>query len=381
MTFAPIGGSYQSALWLRQAAMGVTNAPLLAYTVAMKYQSLLLLLACGSVLAGGQEGTYTATYRMTFDATWSEQTHPENFPANAHFSPLIGAVHGDDVELWRLGGEASPGIESMAETGATATLRGEMAELRQQGMVVREIRGPGINSPETTEMTLTVDRDHPFVTLVTMIAPSPDWFVGVSGLPLKSLAHWVPEVTVFLSAYDAGTDSGLTYTAFDANTIPQDIISPIDHGPLSDAGPLGTFRFELLGTSGAFPIDARMSGLYYAAERAGEGLSLNIANTVNGPTIAVTWYTYRNGQQLWLVGSATLSEAQDQVTIEMFETTGGQFGDAFVSDDVELETWGVVTLRFPDCGVVEVGYDGLDGAGDIVMEPLVADSFCSLFPR
>ena len=31
---------------------------------------------------------------------------------------------------------------------------------------------------------VAVTTDHPRVTLVTMIAPSPDWFVGVSGLSL-----------------------------------------------------------------------------------------------------------------------------------------------------------------------------------------------------
>ena len=57
-------------------------------------------LACGLVLIAlllphvALADTETATYSITFTATWSNQTHPHpDFPARARFSPLIGAVH------------------------------------------------------------------------------------------------------------------------------------------------------------------------------------------------------------------------------------------------------------------------------------------------
>ena len=36
------------------------------------------------------------------------------------------------------------------------------------------------------------------LTWVSMLAPSPDWFVGVSGLPLRDEDGWIPSLTVDL---------------------------------------------------------------------------------------------------------------------------------------------------------------------------------------
>ena len=44
-----------------------------------------------------------------------------------------------------------------------------------------------------------------------MVAPSPDWFVGVSGLPLFENGQWVEERRIDLVPWDAGTDSGTTF--------------------------------------------------------------------------------------------------------------------------------------------------------------------------
>src|SRR5262245_57537829 len=59
----------------------------------------------------------TARYAVTFEASWSALTHPTDFPANAHFSPLIGATHGSRVGFWRTGESASPGIHAVEARG------------------------------------------------------------------------------------------------------------------------------------------------------------------------------------------------------------------------------------------------------------------------
>ena len=67
----------------------------------------------------------TALYRVTFEATWSAATHPGSYPADAHFSPLLGASHKHDADsrLFRTMFPASPGIKNMAEIGNNAVLR------------------------------------------------------------------------------------------------------------------------------------------------------------------------------------------------------------------------------------------------------------------
>ena len=186
----------------------------------------------------------TATYRVVFNATWSASTHPTNFPGGAHFSPLIGAVHNDGAVFWEPDGTATPGIESMAETGGTSTLSAEIrAEIPSAAAAV--VNGSGIRSPgSTTIQAITLREDFPLVTLVTMIAPSPDWFVGVSGVSLRDAdGSWIGELEVVLYPYDAGTDSGPNYTSPNDDTQPREPIHSLrgEH-PFSDE-PIGTFTF------------------------------------------------------------------------------------------------------------------------------------------
>ena len=60
----------------------------------------------------------TATYRVVFEATWSASTHPTNFPGGAHFSPLIGAVHNDNITFWARDGTATPGSRAWPKRAA-----------------------------------------------------------------------------------------------------------------------------------------------------------------------------------------------------------------------------------------------------------------------
>jgi len=106
------------------------------------------------------------------------------------------------------------------------------------------ILGGGISpSPGTTSVSFTIDRDFPLVTLVSMIAPSPDWFVGVAGLPLFANGNWVTETTVPLWLYDAGTDSGANYTSPNQDTNPQNPIALHTTLPGYNGVPMGTLTF------------------------------------------------------------------------------------------------------------------------------------------
>ena len=191
----------------------------------------------------------SAAYSVVFNATWSVATHPRDFPRGAHFSPLIGAVHNDGVRFWASGETATAGIESMAETGGTSTLRSEI-RARIPANALSVISGPGLGtSPARTTISRVVVRvDHPLVTLVTMIAPSPDWFVGVSGLSLMDeFGQWVEEIEFTLYPYDSGTDDGTGYTSANADSSPkQPIRSLRGEAPFSDA-PIGTFTFTRIG--------------------------------------------------------------------------------------------------------------------------------------
>ena len=188
-----------------------------------------------------------ARYRVTFDAAWTAATHPVDAPGNPHFSPLIGGTHSGAVVFWGPGETASAGIEAMSEEGSTSPLDAEIEVAITAGTAAGLIQAGGVNpSPGTVSVEFEIGRDHPLVTLVSMIAPSPDWFVGVHGLSLIQNGDWVSEKTIALLPYDAGTDSGMRFRSPNADTIPRETISLLEGFPFESGGtvsPLGTFRF------------------------------------------------------------------------------------------------------------------------------------------
>jgi len=187
----------------------------------------------------------TSTYRVTFDSQWSASTHPKDFPANAHFSTLVGGTHNANVSFWNPGGMATEGIRRMAEQGNTSVLLSEVDAAIASGTAGHGVLGKPLGtSPGSVQMTVEVDDQFPLLTLVTMIAPSPDWFAGVHGLPLYADGTWVTKQVVDLLPYDAGTDSGVTFTSFDIATQPREPIHVLSTDtPFQNTAPIGTFSF------------------------------------------------------------------------------------------------------------------------------------------
>ena len=186
----------------------------------------------------------STSYDIVFESIWSASTHPASFPANPHFSGLIGGTHGDSVTFWAEGSLASYGIKQMAEFGSKTPLDFEVEAAILGGTADGLLSGGGIDpSPGSVQLAFDVSVDFPLVTLVAMIAPSPDWFVGVNSLSLLDEGSWVTSLVIQLFAYDAGTDSGVIYTSPDEPTDPRDNISLITVSPFDVASPLGTFTF------------------------------------------------------------------------------------------------------------------------------------------
>jgi spondin N len=215
---------------------------------------ILCLTAAGMALllsaASAGAATPTAQYTVTFDAAWSQATHPASFPPGPHWSPLVGGTHNASVSFWGAGQIASQGIEDMAELGATTPLANEVNAAITAGTAASVILGGGISpSPGSTSVSFTIQQGDPLVTLVSMIAPSPDWFVGVSGLPLLENGEWVNRKTVTLWLYDAGSDSGTNYTSPNQDTNPQVPIALHTTLPGYNGVPMGTFTFTRTDTA------------------------------------------------------------------------------------------------------------------------------------
>lgn len=166
-----------------------------------------------------------ADYRITFDATWSAESHPIQFPANAHFSGLVGAVHNDQVTFWEPGQIATDGIEFMAETGGKSIFLSEISSAIDSGYALAVIDGPGITlSPGSASVEIRVTIENPKVTLTTMLAPSPDWFTGFHNIRFFDDGEFIDSMSLDGIVYDSGTDSGLSFTSANSDTQPRDTI-------------------------------------------------------------------------------------------------------------------------------------------------------------
>lgn len=192
----------------------------------------------------------TAEYQVTFEGNWNAVDHPTNFPAGDHFSSIIGGTHNCGVSFWTPYTLASGGIESMAEVGGTATLTSEVNTAIADGTAYSVISGGGLNpaSNNSTFTTFQASSCFPLVTLTSMIAPSPDWFVGVHDLPLYENGRWRKKVLVELLPWDAGTEDGSGFSTNNLATEPPEIIRRIATSPFeqttSEIVPLGLFIFE-----------------------------------------------------------------------------------------------------------------------------------------
>lgn len=172
-----------------------------------------------------------AKYELVFEGLWSRYTHPEDFPENywlAHFSDIIGASHSNEFRMWNHNTLATEGVRELAETGSTKKLEAELKQVSSKTRTIikaRELRYPLLNGK--TSAVFRTDRQHHLVSILSKLNPSPDWILGVSGLELCQLdCSWASQRVVNLYLWDAGTDSGTTFTAPDTPTRPQEPIHP-----------------------------------------------------------------------------------------------------------------------------------------------------------
>jgi len=92
-----------------------------------------------------------ATYQVTFEDLWTRAEHPLNYPRGAHFSPVVGAVHNENISFWSPGELASVGVERVAEVGATSDFVDEAANARQATHASTSHLGSNVNITLTDE--------------------------------------------------------------------------------------------------------------------------------------------------------------------------------------------------------------------------------------
>ena len=129
---------------------------------------------------------------------------------------------------------------------------------------------------------------------------------------------------------------------------------------------VGSYNASDYGNSALLPITGKQSGNWYSPSRSGEGFVLEVGASGTDRTMIATWFTYKDGQQLWMIGSASLPVGATSIQVPMFITRGGQFGAAFNPATVVAEAWGTLTFTFPGCNAATVNYAPIVGAGGTI---------------
>ncbi|XP_047440755.1 spondin-2a [Mugil cephalus] len=172
-----------------------------------------------------------ASYIVVFTGHWSPQAFPKQYPLfrpPAQWSKLIAVSHNRHFRLWEEGAPASAGVQSFAEVGVTVELMKAAKEARKRRAVGAMYRTAGIpNGIGHSSTEMLMQPRNSLVSLMVKMIPSPDWFVGVDGLNLCEGNQWKQEVTIDLQPYDAGTDSGFTFSSPNFPTSPPENITKI----------------------------------------------------------------------------------------------------------------------------------------------------------
>ena len=211
-----------------------------------------LIIYCSFIIFTSQIfGQSVATYDITFTSVWNATDHG-TLPSGAHWSNLVGANHISANEFLQMGTMATLGVENVAEVGNNSEFESEINASIMSNNSEQLINVTSVNTAtgSVTISNLEIDQQYPLLTLISMIAPSPDWFIALNSYDLRQGGNWVSNATIDLFAYDAGTEEGTAYSTTNAATIPQEnITSLVGVAPFNNQR-IGYFTINLVSVLG-----------------------------------------------------------------------------------------------------------------------------------
>jgi len=192
---------------------------------------------------------------------------------------LIGATHnGEDTNyLWENVAHVNPSFAAYVDGSFTGSrlrnyINNHTPKKFDQLINIRKTLP--FNGTESVEFY--VNYTSPFVDVVASIYPSPDWFVGVSKLPLFEQGHWLRYIAIDLYAWDAGTRNGQDFFSVPTMSVPQGRITSLrnKYPFLQYQNPLGVMIFERLDSE-----NCPQNGITYNADALIDIVSLTVRNT------------------------------------------------------------------------------------------------------
>ncbi len=126
----------------------------------------------------------------------------QNLTQGMYFTPLLVVAHTPEASLFEAGESASVELQAMAEGGSLDGLItiGESVNANALSNPAGGLLSPG----ESTTGMLNSDAGNTVMSVVGMILPTNDGFVGLDNWTIPEEAG---TYTVYLNAYDAGTEA------------------------------------------------------------------------------------------------------------------------------------------------------------------------------
>ena len=203
----------------------------------MRPSTYLMLIALVAAAACGKKETPNKTaaappaapraagpaeYTLIVKSLWTKANFPLDYPDDAHLSGLIGASHNTRYSIFAIGRKPTRGLERLSEEGKHSPLNDEIQAAIDAGNALMKFETGGLKDwHDSMVTTVQVDPAHPLISVVNMIAPSPDWFTGAANVNMFENGGWVKRRTLTLSAYDSGGDDGTSYKSADRDTNPK----------------------------------------------------------------------------------------------------------------------------------------------------------------
>lgn len=206
----------------------------------MRSSTIVAFVATFAVLASAQRMPFrgctgSADYIISFRNFMRKGRFGPKVPELV-FAPLAGISHSNRFSMFTVRGYANMEIAAIAKTGDVKPFLKFAKALKTRHSLVHSIANTSslVFEGKTARIKLSVDCMHPFISVVSMIAPSPDWIVQINNMNLydAKMKKFISTMSGNLIAYDAGVDSGTGFTdpadeSLDIPTEPQQNIAPL----------------------------------------------------------------------------------------------------------------------------------------------------------
>ncbi|MEO6547873.1 MAG: spondin domain-containing protein [Ferruginibacter sp.] len=193
-------------------------------------------------------GATDAAYKITISLNFQNPNF--TIPPGAHVTSVAGMIHSQDTSLWSLKNVATIGLENVAETGNTVAMSIELDSIILRGKALSRFV---LMPPPLVGSTTFIEKfnsNFSCFSFASMLAPSPDWFMGVSSVNLYKEHQWVNELMMPILLFDAGTEDGDVFGYDNPATVPQmpiSLLTPVNASVLANGNnvmiPIGTIHF------------------------------------------------------------------------------------------------------------------------------------------